>query len=1124
MSVAKTARQMLSVEKPPPDPQITDERASSDKLALQPEVSNLCQQSTFSIRDYVFSARSKDIETNWPFSQRNLQLCLKHGLKDVLPPFQALDPVRNHQSRCGVEHDFVNHNSSTGTSLVKLEGKPGLSDLHHQVVVGSSNNTRPQEAKGAQWNQKLEAAGGCSGSDSPITRSATPTARSKARLPQGLLEVEASSSCQTQPPSAKKYRLVVKLGAASGHPSGSTSTALAPEPMASKTCPVCKTFFSSSNTTLNAHIDQCLSPESTSKWEVNLKLTKHKIKPRKMRLMVDICATAPRCTLEDLDRRNGSNWAALNSSLPQPVRVGDSGDEGSVYVDANGTKLRILSKMNDSSSSLPKVKGSKFISANQKKAKHQKYLKLSPCPRRASTPSTSNFETHQVPPGNNEVEVGCLLRSHQTIEEIRQSDAETIRQWPCSRRSNLLRKITSDHVHQTAEYNSCATYAGMSDPIQTAPNPLSNPSPSDPSYGGVGKKIGRKRACSPSLGARLTGSVKRSEKQNVNSLSSPLPDNPETRSTSLFASRKVKDSCLAFSSSVRCPFVPEARKLQLSIKKCSVPKLKKSRLHLIADRGEGTRELQPGVNKKRHSGNESRNHEQKKGRRKLDGINNFFESEAEAITEIAQGRTARARCVSQREETIGLQFASHFYGSGRNDASGSGNVDRTSNFAGLEPAPTEDVAAHEARVGLLGAQALLGPTETCSSADEVCATDVIKLKGVDCSKGQHISFECEVDPIPIPGPPGSFLPSPGEEDMDSEGDVLGSSSSLTGSLVHSPPDFHRSGADRDSSDSPVSAISVVSADLKYSHPGLPIGEVPHVVQDNHCWSSFSDGDRVKPTADNATTAAQTASMLVERTSSDEKSSKKREALDTIFEDYNHQSFHQARSEGASVGGSIYDRELFCFSSCPSLVPDRNMIPLSASTSASNNNPVLRLMGKNLMVVNKDGDESFQIRDEHLGIANNCSRPQFHLFNKECRSFQHEVPSQSRGCEILEQYDAWPQSDRPQVGPSNAASPPSQIRDENSAENQPVIIIDNETADEGTRRVFTIPTALGNYNARLHYNPSSIYYPSRNALTHTASFRSPPSGVLQVRRNTSMASSPPSSSHLRSASYYFPRLS
>lgn len=75
-----------------------------------------------------------------------------------------------------------------------------------------------------------------------------------------------------------------------------------------------------------------------------------------MRLTVDICAIAPRCNLEDHARRNGSNWAAIYSSLPQPVRARDSGDEGSVDVDANETKLRILSKMNDSSLSLPKVK------------------------------------------------------------------------------------------------------------------------------------------------------------------------------------------------------------------------------------------------------------------------------------------------------------------------------------------------------------------------------------------------------------------------------------------------------------------------------------------------------------------------------------------------------------------------------------------------------------------------------------------------------------------------------------------------------------------------------------------------------------------------------------------------
>jgi len=52
----------------------------------------------------VFNTRSKDIRNNWPFSLKNLQLCLKHGVKDLLPPFQSTDCVRNHRlAGCGGE-------------------------------------------------------------------------------------------------------------------------------------------------------------------------------------------------------------------------------------------------------------------------------------------------------------------------------------------------------------------------------------------------------------------------------------------------------------------------------------------------------------------------------------------------------------------------------------------------------------------------------------------------------------------------------------------------------------------------------------------------------------------------------------------------------------------------------------------------------------------------------------------------------------------------------------------------------------------------------------------------------------------------------------------------------------
>jgi hypothetical protein len=78
--------------------------------------------------------------------------------------------------------------------------------------------------------------------------------------------------------------------------------------MASKSCPMCKTFSSSSNTTLNAHIDHCLSVGSTKGFELDV--LKPKIKPRKKKLMAKIYVMVLHYTLEDLDLRNGTNWAA----------------------------------------------------------------------------------------------------------------------------------------------------------------------------------------------------------------------------------------------------------------------------------------------------------------------------------------------------------------------------------------------------------------------------------------------------------------------------------------------------------------------------------------------------------------------------------------------------------------------------------------------------------------------------------------------------------------------------------------------------------------------------------------------------------------------------------------------
>lgn len=407
----------------------------------------------FPRRDYVFTSRSKDIKTNWPFSLKNLQLCLKHGVKDVLPPFQPLDAVRNQTfRRCTVENENIIHNNNNNHIIID-GGPSGPDDHDHAEVLNSFHNTK-------QLNQKLvdaciDTITSCRSGETDFPSTTTsvcqseiedhsvPTNRSTSSPLQTDTSLEASVEAEPEPrgprvahqktqttnrTSGKRCRVIVKF---SSHSDRSSTEDIASnctnpsETMASKICPVCKTFSSSSNTTLNAHIDQCLSVESsTPKWTMDSKLTRHRIKPRKTKMMVDIYATAAHCTLEDLDRRNGSNWATVSNF---PIRQSDkseipvedakeglspgpsdhhtSADVGAVYIDSNGVKLRILSKSDDAPS-VPKLiehlrprkplkggKGSKFVSARKKKRRayrYNKYLKLAQSKKLLSTKSRSS--------------------------------------------------------------------------------------------------------------------------------------------------------------------------------------------------------------------------------------------------------------------------------------------------------------------------------------------------------------------------------------------------------------------------------------------------------------------------------------------------------------------------------------------------------------------------------------------------------------------------------------------------------------------------------------------------------------------------------------------------------------
>ncbi|PON47186.1 hypothetical protein PanWU01x14_245670 [Parasponia andersonii] len=523
---------MLSVEKPPvPDPPSQPLKHTSSEShhnhetplpevdlsnPLPPPPPHQHPLPKFSIRDYVFTSRSKDIKTNWPFSLKNLQLCLKHGVKDVLPPFQPLDAVRNQyfRSSCTVENQDIvrnNNNNNNNNNNICIDGEPSGPDDHdHAELLDSSfHNTRPQ------LNQKLAADVVCihtttscrSGSgeendqfpstttsvcQSEIEDHSLPTNRSTTSPLQTDTSLEASVEVEptaarprvahktqtTTRTSAKKCRLIVKFGSQSDRSSTEDIASNCTNPsetMASKICPVCKTFSSSSNTTLNAHIDQCLSVESTPKWTVDSKLTRHRIKPRKTKLMVDIYATASHCTLEDLDRRNGSNWATVASLPIQPsekseMPVEDTkqrvspapsdhhtrADVGAVYVDSNGIKFRILSKSDDSPS-VSKViehlrprkplkggKGSKFMSTRKKKRrayKYNKYLKLVQSKKLFSSKSRSSPILGGQ--GKQYGAEGSFEEGRNMQKQVNPCNSGTLRKWACSKRTGIAKKFSN---------------------------------------------------------------------------------------------------------------------------------------------------------------------------------------------------------------------------------------------------------------------------------------------------------------------------------------------------------------------------------------------------------------------------------------------------------------------------------------------------------------------------------------------------------------------------------------------------------------------------------------------------------------------------------------------------------
>lgn len=1112
---------MLSSIQNPPPPHLNNTQHTTDDIHKPPPSPS--SSSNFSIRDYVFSARSKDIKKTWPFSLKNLQLCFKHGVNHPLPPFQHLhtgtNPCILPQPDDDEDQNNGNnfHGEPSNEHVVLLESYNGQSvddddDDNLIITTCKDNNSSSISRSGGEHENENE-------NDFPSTTTSVSQSEiessvlvNKLSSPLEVVEVEAAAAVApiiksrksetTARSSGKKCRLVVKFGANSSRgltEDIASNCSTVSESMASKVCPVCKTFSSSSNTTLNAHIDQCLSGESsTSKWMEDSKLTtrQHRIKPRKTRFMEDIYTTAKHCTLEELDKRNGTNWATI-SSMPVPNRENlepstdrgkkqiirapsvnreeddddDGADVGAVYIDASGTKVRILSKLNEEPSVLKgggkdhhaqkkPLKGSKYFSNKKKKLDVMKRLKH-------ATQSSKNFprKVHASKIVDDEEEYCAPGVSFKDVERqvhdgIQATCSGSSGKRVCSKRSGLPRKAKHQDSQQqpllcgwraNGDLAAHSAQSGFGDHLEKrndahkfknlSENPFSAPENSDGAEvrdtGKGESSTGRKRVRSSLIGANKFDKGSQAVKQKVNQLSKNGdrmhenellgPSNSAANCPSSFHNKTTgvdatsdPDSppghTYGFPSKVR------SKKSLLSVdRKLPVvdsPTRKKRQLHFLSEINE------------QHEAWEQHQGEQLDGKSagEADPESHYDDpDEGEDMDSSVRDDDDDDDDDAIPDKVDGLEFVEEM------DASPSTSAEtefhhlndpsrsRNSSLQAIEEY-SKPYCGGEALPATIGSSFI--DRQEIFSADEVGPNDMIgnAHRGTDLMDSQAVvsnSFP-EVDPIPIPGPPGSFLPSP--RDMSS--DDFPGNSSLTTSRVHSSQDQHDL-VDGDSSDSPLSAASTISNpsaaggfDLRYSESLTSMGGPPTVEVKNK--SGFSSPN-TEPLVEDAVMVVMQTSQIDERTRVDgekngfhrifvekrpfnfrnvdqpcccqrkEKSSQsiavveyqqspliKRRAMTSMQQNCGNPNMRpndsDARPEAFSLsnsrssGAENVDVQVQEMRPPQTVLKEKGCLDTGGSgsgsgsaspscTSNNNNNPVLRLMGKNLMVVNKEKDDA-----------------------------------------------------------------------------------------------------------------------------------------------------------------------
>ncbi|XP_039002527.1 uncharacterized protein LOC120128991 [Hibiscus syriacus] len=964
------------------------------------------------------------------------------------------------------------------------------------------------------------------------------------------------------------------------------------EPMASKVCPVCKTFSSSSNTTLNAHIDQCLSDESTPKWTVDSKFTRHRIKPRKTRMMVDVYATAKPCTLEELDRRNGTCWATAPNILNQDsgileisdegkkkrassINPKDNGDVGAVYFDANGTKIRILSnvplvsKVGDDpgpDKAFKGNKGSKYLSTKRKRqhsSKHHKYLKHAPQSRKLFSHKSHSSTEVGGQEGYCGVAESCKSEGPDVSKKIKFNDSRNLREMVCSKQAGLSWKpdnqdrnqpsfcrrnvtldlqVPSDQPHQgdsVAERN-CVHKLQSSSGISSGKcEKTEKPVYETPDMDEREHYFGRTRVRSSLCGARIRNKVERRPlKLNENQLSKDPPHLDKHHLVKSFntggnfsssLSKKVVD--IDANSNLNTPVTATApisgrsfafRRIRSSPKKnvssasrsSSTVKsdsnlvknnlTTESRLHFMEETDEEDVSWSPESDQECHLVYDSSGNQ--RGRKEITEEMSFGGS---SIQEVPSGEQRGRKSISWREESValnGIHSAPNCSDDDETDntdssarstenilhkADGLESFEETvtsvshsvetkfNKLSHLSENRSNSLQAHEdySRT-LCGGEGLADLTKpSLGETHMFCAEvshDIIGQTGnmggeLDSDVAPLNSFP-EVDPIPIPGPPGSFLPSP--RDMGSD-DFQGNSSLTTSQIQSSQGrlDF----VDEDSSDSPISAVSGISksleakSDSKFAEPLAFVGN-PSMLENYRSGYSTVKSELL---LENSAAFPHTSAGLEKRPFEGEKCRVHRTSLEKrplIFKSDDQPCCCQRKnrsSQGFALNyqeSQLLRRRTTASTTVPTMAmqiaanqninphsldarPETNSLSSSASLGSeqrvlsfmkhpagsfafkgfhdadvklsdrsncdpatpSSSNPVLRLMGKNLMVVNKEENTPVPLGQAQSCAQSNHVTPRFptscgtsptHIGNQGGIPFCQTIPQSSL---ILDQH-------------------------------------------------------------------------------------------------------------------------